>query len=285
MTAYESDHDRLLESAGLYVLGALDPAERVEFEQHLRSCSDCTAEVRSLTIVAAALPHALPLIDPPLSLRNRVIAVTGQQPPARSTVVSLPPRTIRTRSTVMSSGWLSAAALLLVSVALGAYAMSLRQQITGLREQITGLRGQVSDLTARLDQSEQRVTVATRSVASAEARMAVLTAPDMTQVDLQGQPVAPRASGRAFWSRSRGLVFTASDLPSLPPGRAYQLWVVTAQAPVSAGLLQPDATGRVAQAFSTPADLPRPVAIAVTDEPAGGVPAPTGDKYLVGLTH
>jgi hypothetical protein len=27
------------------------------------------------------------------------------------------------------------------------------------------------------------------------------------------------------------------------------------------------------------------VAIAVTEEPAGGVPAPTGDKYLVGLTH
>jgi anti-sigma-K factor RskA len=60
---------------------------------------------------------------------------------------------------------------------------------------------------------------------------------------------------------------------------------VTAQSPVSAGLLELDAAGRVTQAFNTPVDLARPVAIAVTDEPAGGVPAPTGDKYLVGLTH
>ena len=29
-------------------------------------------------------------------------------------------------------------------------------------------------------------------------------------------------------------------------------------------------------------DLPKPVAMAVTLEPEGGVPAPTGDKYLVG---
>jgi anti-sigma-K factor RskA len=116
--------------------------------------------------------------------------------------------------------------------------------------------------------------------------MAVLTAPDLTQVDLQGQqPVAPQASGRAFYSRTRGLVFTASDLPPLRTGRTYQLWLVTAQAPVSAGLFDIDNGGRVTQTFSTAPDVARPVAIAVTEEPAGGVPAPTGDKYLVGLTH
>ena len=35
--------------------------------------------------------------------------------------------------------------------------------------------------------------------------------------------------------------------------------------------------------FNTPQDIPQPVAMAVTIEPAGGVPAPTGDKYLVGV--
>ena len=80
-------------------------------------------------------------------------------------------------------------------------------------------------------------------------------------------------------------MFTASDLPPLRAGRTYQLWVVTPQQPVSAGLLELDPAGRVTQAFNTPPDLQNPVAIAVTDEPAGGVTAPTGDKYLVGLTH
>jgi hypothetical protein len=38
----------------------------------------------------------------------------------------------------------------------------------------------------------------------------------------------------------------------------------------------------VSQIFNTPPDIPQPVAMAVTIEPAGGVLAPTGDKYLIG---
>jgi hypothetical protein len=34
--------------------------------------------------------------------------------------------------------------------------------------------------------------------------------------------------------------------------------------------------------LNTASDVPEPVALAVTLEPAGGVLAPTGDKYLVG---
>jgi anti-sigma-K factor RskA len=62
----------------------------------------------------------------------------------------------------------------------------------------------------------------------------------------------------------------------------YQVWVVTAQAPVSAGLLVPDVSGGGTAYYMTPQDIAAPVAVAVTLEPAGGVPAPTGDKYLVG---
>ena len=117
-----------------------------------------------------------------------------------------------------------------------------------------------------------------------DARTRLRAAPDLARIDLAGQPAAPQASARAFWSRSRGLVFTASNLPAPPAGRTYQLWILTAQpAPVSAGLLKPDANGRVNAVFETPADLPKPTAMAVTIEPDGGVPAPTGDKYLVGL--
>jgi anti-sigma-K factor RskA len=108
-------------------------------------------------------------------------------------------------------------------------------------------------------------------------------APDLARIDLAGQPAAPRASARAFWSRSRGLVLTASNLPALAPGRTYQVWVVTAQAPLSAGLVKPDPNGQVTAMFNTPPDIPQPVAMAVTEEPDGGVPSPTGARYLVGM--
>jgi hypothetical protein len=163
--------------------------------------------------------------------------------------------------------------------------VALRNQITGLRTELASTNQELTTTMERLARSEAQLAVATRSVATAEARMVVLTAPDMRQVNLVGQPVAPRASGRAFLSRARGLVFAAADLPPLPAGRGYQLWVVTAAAPVSVGMIQIDNTGRAAQAFPAPA-TPDPIAaVAVTIEPQGGVPAPTGDKYLVGTTE
>jgi hypothetical protein len=47
-------------------------------------------------------------------------------------------------------------------------------------------------------------------------------------------------------------------------------------------LLTPDANGGGSVYFSTPPDIPAPVALAVTLEPAGGVAAPTGERYLIG---
>ena len=89
-------------------------------------------------------------------------------------------------------------------------------------------------------------------------------------------------SAFAFWSRAQGLVFTAARLPDLPQGRTYQLWVLTAGAPVSAGLFRPDASGGSSAVFDTPVALPTPAGLAVSIEPEGGVPAPTGDIVLVG---
>jgi anti-sigma-K factor RskA len=276
MSTHEIEHDRLREASGLYVLGALDDSERSAFERHLSECTECSGEVRAFGGVTAALAHGVPQIDPAPSLRQRILAVTGRPRVAASNIVAMPPRVTPQRA---RAAWLSAAALLVVAVGAGSYAWSLRGRIGQLEVQLR-------EAMTRLARSEEQVAVATRAVATAETRVAILTAPDMLQVNLQGQaPVAPRASGRAFWSRSRGLVFTASSLPSLPAGRVYQLWMVTATAPVSAGLLRPDPEGQVAQAFETPADVPTPVALAVTLEPEGGVPAPTGDKYLVGLTQ
>ena len=119
----------------------------------------------------------------------------------------------------------------------------------------------------------------------AVALEAVLAASDLVRVELAGQTIAPRASARAFWSRSRGLVFTASNLPPLPAGRIYQLWIVTAQMPVGAGLLKPRGDGAVHAVLATSPELSQPVAMALTIEPEGGVAAPTGDKYLVGIVN
>jgi Anti-sigma-K factor rskA len=160
-----------------------------------------------------------------------------------------------------------------IAVGLGAYAVTLRGRVGGLELQL-------ADAITRLNRSEQQVAV--RATEAAEARMAVLTSPDLLQVDLSGQKPAPQARCRAFLSRTRGLLFAANALPPLPAGRTYQLWYLTATAPVSAGLLQPEAGGQIVTAFQPPADTLTPTGFAVSIEPEGGVPQPTGDLYLVG---
>jgi anti-sigma-K factor RskA len=171
---------------------------------------------------------------------------------------------------------------LVLAAGLGAYSVSQRGRIGALEQT-------VRDARTRADVAERQAADA-RSTARAanndeQAVIVVLAASDLLRVELAGQPVAPQASARAFWSRSQGLVFTASNLPPLPPGRTYQLWIVTAESPIGAGLLKPKLDGGVNVVYSMPGVITRPVAFAVTIEPEGGAPAPTGDKYLVGAVR
>jgi len=214
--------------------------------------------------ILQGLAQAVPQVDPSLELRARVLSVASRRTPAAALSSSRP-----------VGWWLATAAGLALAAGLTIYAAQLRGRIADLEAELRDTR-------ARADAAQQQMADVQRTAAGAQTAVAILTAPDVARVELAGQPASPNASGRAFWSRSRGMVFTASNLPPLPAGRTYQLWVVTAQAPISAGLLVPDAQGSFSDTFNTPQDIGQPVAVAVTIEPAGGVPAPTGDRYLIG---
>ena len=255
-------HEQLGDQAAAYVLGALTAAERQVFEAHLATCVVCAAEVRSLALVGVALAEAAPAAEPAPAVRDRLLS------------------SIAKAATPKAGGrgvWMAVAASVALAVVLGGYSLQLRGRVTTLESRLR-------EATLRAEAGERQIADVRRTAADARSSLLVLAAPDLARIDLAGQPAAPNATARAFWSRSRGLVFTASNLPPPPPGRAYQLWVLTAQpAPISAGMLTLDANGGVNARFDTPPDLPRPVAMAVTLEPEGGVPSPTGDKYLVGL--
>ena len=266
-----ADHETLRELSGLYVLDALRGTELVEFDAHLAECDECRAEVAALRQAATALAYAVPQTDPHPSLRERVMRTAVG--PLDSALATTSYARKATRSTIP---WMVAAASLVAAVSLGGYSLQLR--------------GRVAELDARLQQAlaqaalvERQIADARRTALDTQSQLAVLAAPDLVRVDLSGQQGAPAANARAFWSRSRGMVFSASNLPTLPAGRVYQVWVLTAAGPpISAGLLQPAQAGAVTAVFQTPADIPPPTQIAVSDEPAGGVPSPTGTIWLAG---
>lgn len=65
---------------GVYVLGALPPNERLDFERHLRGCDDCARAVREL----AGLPGLLGRVDADLLASAR-----GDEPVPRTLLPSL----------------------------------------------------------------------------------------------------------------------------------------------------------------------------------------------------
>ncbi len=308
-----ADRERREELATLYALGTISGAERTELQHAQRGAradasvdADAAADarevstlVRDLSRTAVGLGQAVPQIDPPAQLRARVLSsVTGKRfgaavvpiaaaPAAMSAAAPAPAvtATAAVRPVRAWPGWLAAAAAFVLAVGVGGYALQLRGRVEQANDQL-------AEATTRATKAERDLVSIQRALGDAEAQTrtlrleaAVLIAPDMTKVDLAGQPVAPGAAARAFWSRKQGLVFAANHLPALPANKTYQLWVVAAnQPPISAGLLTPDAQGNITAHIATPQDIPTPVALAVTLEPAGGVPAPTGEKYLVGLT-
>ena len=71
------DHDELGGQAAAYALGALTAEQGARFEAHLVSCAECAAEVESLWPIVQALTDAAPPADPPLALRDRVLASLG----------------------------------------------------------------------------------------------------------------------------------------------------------------------------------------------------------------
>jgi anti-sigma-K factor RskA len=269
-----NDHQELHNRAAGYVLEALAPDERAEFAAHLSECADCAAEVYSFAPVMAALAHAAPPVDPALVLRERVrsrVLEPSAQPAPK------PRAPAAAALNAVAPGWLAAASLA-AAVGLGAYAFHLRGRVGELDQRLR-------DITLRADDSERQLAAVRQTVAEAQGFVVVLAASDLVRVELAGQSPAPQASARAFWSRSSGLIFTASNLPPLPGGRIYQLWIVTPTAPVSAGLLKPGEKGDVHAVFAPLRGVVTMAALAVTIEPEGGVPAPTGEKYLVGLAH
>lgn len=233
--------------------------------------------------VLDALGRAVPHVAPPADLRARVLAAATREAieapdrPAPAPVVAFPirPATSSTAPAPASRWpWLLAAAAAFVAVGTSFGWISARSEIARLQETIAQLRANTAELlNVRADFDRERT--------GRERAASILSAGDVTYTALAGEASAASARARVYVSRTRGLLFAAEDLPSLPGDRVYQLWTIVGGKPVSNGVVDLAPNGRaqlLAEAPPGPAD-----AFAVTIEPTGGVPAPTGARVLLGV--
>lgn len=73
-------------------------------------------------------------------------------------------------------------------------------------------------------------------------------------------------------------VFVVDGIDAVPEGRTYQLWLIGAEGPVSAGTFQPDDDGTARVLLD--GEIRPGLTLGLTIEPSGGSPTPTGDILL-----
>ena len=114
-----------------------------------------------------------------------------------------------------------------------------------------------------------------------EALVAAMAGPDVKIVPLSSKNAT--RMGRMFWNPSSNdwtMVVYTMDPPK--PGMTYQVWLITDSAKISAGTFQPDSTGHVFMQAKYALDRNALKAVAVTEEPKGGMPSPTGPIIVSG---
>jgi len=277
-------------------LDALSGEERDAALAHAAGCATCRREMADLRDTAGALAYAAPAspLTPERSsaLRARLVARAAADRGAGPGIRSAPPRPYagaeevrlaptpgeavapRPRPLALRE-WLAAAAFLL-ALGLGAWAVSERRRADELS---TRLAAAVSER-ARL---RTELAARTDSLAARDELLAGLTGAGVQVVQLAAAG-ARAPSARMFWDQPTGRwTLIAHNLPATRAGRTYQLWLITpADQRISAGTFTPRPNGEALYraTYALPRDSLQ--AVAVTEEPEGGVPQPTGEIVIVG---
>jgi anti-sigma-K factor RskA len=250
------NHEPYETLAAVYAVGALDGDDLAEFEAHLPTCPACQAAVR----------------DAQETLARAVLSAPPQAPPpgAREALV----RRVAERRNVGARSWLrSAAVTAVVATAAAAFAA------TWVAVRYEARLGQMARETAAVKERLGRNEAALREqVALYRGAVELLRDPATRVVDLRGQGPASAASGRMIWNETAGGHLFVAGLAPAPAGKTYELWTIAGQIPRPAGLFVVDAAGRGAHRVASAGG---PVKVfAVTLEPEGGTPAPTGPIVL-----
>ncbi len=259
-------HREMLELIPLYALGALEGEEHARVEEHLHGgCDVCRASVLEHEAVAADLAQLFP--------------TTGSDPKRRAELFDRVRKDAR-RSRRAARRWPSRVVLPLALAASVVALLATGVRVAVNRQTIARLQGQLQVANEDLKRTSRDLS---ERLAQTQGALTALTSPDTRPVALAGQGEASSARATAFLDVSGGrLLLYVNGLRPPPAGRTYQLWVIVENKPVSLGIFDVDAGGKAHMTAEKLPELRGPITIAVTQEPAGGVPQPTGPMVLAG---
>lgn len=233
-----------------YVLGALEAAEVDAVERHLETCAPCRTLVQQARVVTDHLLIAVPQVAPPLSLRSQLLRRIAAEK-SETLETSQPDGETGDQR---QSHYAPAAA---PSIKPGNAFSRFMQTLFG--------------------------PVATEGDYAGEVLRALLAEPDSFIVQVGGTDDAPGASARLVGAPAHSeAVLVTNGLRPVGADQAYQVWFLKGGQPEPNALFSVNRRGQGTSVVRIRQPLREFDAVAVTPEPAGGSPEPTGPIVLVG---
>jgi hypothetical protein len=142
------------------------------------------------------------------------------------------------------------------------------------------LRNENERLSRELAQEQATLQQQQKQLDEALHAQALLESKDTVSVALAQQPGMPKGDVRVMYNSKMGMAMCDGWVEPAPANKSYQLWLVPKDGkPISAGVIDGGPinpwTVKLPQGMAAKA-------FAVTLEPAGGMPQPTGPMVLVG---
>ncbi len=243
-----------------YLLDALDEVSSERLKRHLPDCEECQAELKELADTLHSLPLALEPIAPSLQLKDRLLS--------RISSTQQPRPTVSAQSGL--HGWRAAAVaagiiiVLLAGLVIQGRRISRQQDlhVASLLAEIDELRNANQSLILKVDS---------------------LSRPTVRFLNLAGLTGFAGSSASAFIRPEEGRIsLFFHQLPTIEANQDFQLWVIEEGQPP-----HPSATfDGIGPVTEIEVDLPiaadQVQVLAVTIEPQGGSPQPTGAMVLAG---
>lgn len=232
-----------------YALSALDAEEERAFSRHLSECAECRDELVEWENTAAALALSASAAEPSPEVRERIMnAVRADK--QKSQVI---PFASARRNLWSSFGSLGAIAAVVLFIALIVGIVVLWQQNRVMQQEL-----------ARTNEFVK-----------------LTTTPGARMTELAGTEQAAGATAKLAYDKNGHAMLMASGLPPAPQGKEYQLWfIVGSNPPMPGKSFAPDETGRGTSTDQVPREAMDSAVFAITLEPAGGLPKPSGAIYL-----
>jgi anti-sigma-K factor RskA len=265
-----NNHDQFRELIEAYAIGSLDAPERAALEAHLaEGCSECAKALEEARWAVSQLAYLAPDAEPSDMLKGRLLQTVRSEAGAGAI------RQAGVRQTAVPWWlWAGVAALLLFSVYSAWNERKLRDEIANLQKQTEAQQAERQKL------EQQLVT------AKNQAHEAMIWS-DPKSKKIMLPPKDPKMEPlEAMWHPELGLCVRGWNVPSPGDNRVLQLWLIPKKKggkPMPLVTFWPDASGKFSAMVENPPDaMSDTQALAITEEPIGGSPQPTGAPMWVG---